>query len=177
MKPCIRFEHPLSEGDNFRRMSVAETGGIYRFQLTRDFVFIYTFDILPSDQHEVSFRDLNGREWVRMTRRTKTVRLGYAWNGNSWKKGIRVLGRDVWLGTPDYHPQGTLEASLGHDPDFQMAHTEQFPFTFTEVNHHYLVICQANRFKLANLYHGALKDFSRSAWENSRHNRVHSVAI
>lgn len=176
MKPCIRFEHPLVEGHNFRRMAVAETNGVYRFQLTADFLFVYSFDILPQHLHEASFRDAQDREWVRMTRRTKTVRHGYAWNGNSWKKGIRVLGRDVWLGTPDYHP-GTLEASLGHDPDYQFAHTEHFPFSFSEVNHHYYALTVQNKFKLANAYHGALTDFGMAAWDGCRYNPVHSVAL
>lgn len=176
MKPLIRFEHPLTEGHNFRRMAVAETGGVYRFQLIRDFVFIYSHDILPPDHNEVSFRDEHDREWVRMTRRTKTVREGYAWNGNSWKKGFRLFGKDFWVGTPDYHP-GTLEGSLGHDPDYQFGHTAHFPFGFDAVNYHYFLLCQANRFNLAHAYYGALCDFGGAAWEAAAKNPVRSVLL
>jgi hypothetical protein len=175
MKPAIRFERPHVEGDTFRRMAVAESGGRYRFKLLRDFVYIYNFDLFPANI-QVSFRDEHDREWMRMTRRTKVVREGYAWNGNSWKRGIRVFGKDVWLGTPDTHP-GTLEASGGHDPDFQFAHCEHFPLTWSQCNYHYLLLAQANKYRLANLFHGALEDASRPAWESAEKNPVHSIVL
>lgn len=175
-RPIIRFEHPLVEGENFRRLSVREGKGVYRFQLIQDFRFIYAHDILRDGLHEVSFRDEHGREWMHMTGRTKTISNGYSWNGNSPKRGVRFLGCDLWFGTPDYHP-GTLEASLGHDPDFQFSHTEHFPFTWTECNQHYLIICRSRGFKLANAFHGALADFSKGGWDAAANHPVHSVAL
>lgn len=177
MKPEIHFERPHVEGETFRRMAVAETGGVYRFQLLMDFTYIYGFDIFP-DNRVVSFRDQHEREWMRMTRRTKVIRAEYAWNGNSWKKGIRVFGRDIWLGTPDRHP-GTLEASGNHDPDFQFAHCEHFPFSFPQCNEHYrlLALAPPNRYKLANFFHGVLEDVGIAAWQSAESNPVHSVIL
>jgi hypothetical protein len=173
----IRFEHSHVEGHSFRRMAVAESCGRYRFKGIGDFTIIYGFDLYP-DNRTVSFRDENEVEWMRLTRRTKIIRCGYAWNGNSWKKGIRVLGKDVWLGTPDYHP-GTLEASENHDTDFQFHACEHYPevLTFERVNHHYYLLAKANKFKLAGAFHGALKDFSLAAWLHAANNTVHSVVL
>jgi len=175
MIPTLHLAEPLEEGYHFRKLSVREGQGIYRFLLQRDVIYIHARAVLPLFG-AVSFRDRSGREWMRMTTRTQILRAGYAWNGNSPKRGITLLGRDLWLGTPDFHP-GTLAASLKHDADFQFHHTAHHPFSLEETNLHYLHLCQNDHFRLDGIYHSALRNFSASAWNSPLAPGLHSVQL
>ena len=175
MIPALHLAEPLEEGYHFRRMSVKEGKGIYRFTLLRDVIYIHAHAILPIFA-AVSFRDRTKREWMRMTTRTQILRAGYSWNGNSWKRGINVLGKDIWLGTPDFHP-GTLAASLKHDADFQFNQTAHHPFSLEESNNHYLQLCRNDNFRLDGVYHAALRNFSQAAWNKPITPGLHSVQL
>jgi hypothetical protein len=170
MIATVHLREPMIEGEHFRRLSVREGGGRYRFALLQDVVFIHPHFILPLDHH-VSFRDKHGHEWMAMTCRTQTIRKDYWWNGNTPKRGVMILGRDFWFGCPDY-PE-TICASGKHDPDFQFRMTEHFPFSWETVNRHYRELC--GNFKLANAFHGALRDFSWAAWSAKSDDGTHSV--
>ncbi len=162
----------MIEGEHYRRLSVREGGGRYRFVLLRDVVFIHPHFVLPL-AHHVSFRDKDHHEWMAMTCRTQTVRADYAWNGNSPKIGFRLFGRDVWLGTMDFKP--TIPSSGKHDPDFQFRKCEHFPFSLTVVNQHYRELL--GNFRLANSYAGALADFSPKIWNSPAASDCYSVLL
>lgn len=152
---------PLSENTDFRRMAVVESGGVYRFKLTRSAIFTLRGSAIPIPQR-LSFRT-SGKEWMRVEPHRIIISGGYAWNGNSVKKGVRILGRDVWLGTPDFDP-GTLAASLIHDALFQYSFLREMPFSCAQANDFYAQICKANHFKLTGIYRSALDEFSHAFW-------------
>jgi hypothetical protein len=164
----------MVEGDHYRRLSVREGGGRYRFALLKDVTFIHPHFILPLDHH-VSFRDGLHHEWMVMTCRTQTIRKDYWWNGNSPKRGFRLLGKDRWIGTPDF--KQTIPASNKHDPDFQFHHCEHFPFSLDQVNDHYRQLCDESGFRLSNTFHGALTDFSRKLWDAPDESGCYSILL
>jgi len=155
----------------FRRLSVAEGRGVYRFALTEDAAFRIDGATLPN----VSFRDGNGVEWARLVDNVFVVRCGYQWNGSSPKRGRRLFGRDVWFGTPDF--EGTITASLFHDALYQFAQTRHFPFAREQCDCFYRQLCDRYGFKLAPVYHSALWAFSAKAFNSSRTNGEHSVLL
>jgi hypothetical protein len=156
---------PLSEGTDFRRMAVSESGGVYRFKLLKCAIFTFRDAVLPVPQR-LSFR-CNGSEWMRIEPHRMILSRGYAWNGSSPKKGIRVFNKDVWIGTPDFDP-GTLAASLAHDALFQFSGLYQMPFDLETANDFYEQICRANRFALTGIYREALDEFSYTHWGKSQ---------
>jgi len=151
----------LSEGTDFRRMAVAESGGVYRFKLLKCAIFTFKDSIILPPQR-LSFR-ADGREWLRLESHRAIVANCYSWNGNSVKKGIRIFGRDVWLGTPDFDP-GTLAASLIHDALFQYSGLFQMPLWLDDANDCYEQCCRQNNFKLTGVYREALDELSASYW-------------
>jgi len=153
----------LKEGLDYRRMAVRESGGVYRFKLLRPAIYTFSEAVIPIPTR-LSFRT-NGHEWMRLEPHRMIISGGYAWNGNSVKKGVRILGCDVWLGTPDY--AATIPASLGHDPIFQYSGLWQMPFSLETANDFYWQICEANKFRLASIYSEALEEFSPMSWGKS----------
>lgn len=151
----------LSEGTDFRVMAVAESGGIYRFKLLKSAIFTFKEAII-SPPRRLSFRT-DGKEWLRIEPHRMIVARGYAWNGNSVKKGIRVLGRDIWMGTPDFI-HGTLAASLIHDSLFQYSGLYQMPLWLDDANDIYEACCRQNKFPLTPAYMAALNEFSPAFW-------------
>ncbi len=141
------------EGIHFRRMRVSESDGKYRFETLRKIsVPINGFPVSP-----VAFFS-NGSEWFRITPYELAVPKGYAWNGSSPKQGYCILGKDIWLGTPDFRE--TILASLFHDALFQFSATKHFPFSLEQSNDIFFLLC--GKFRLANAYSGALKDWSKN---------------
>lgn len=159
----------FSEGRDFRRMAVAESGGTYRFKLLKCAIFSFKDAILPIPQR-LSFRT-DGKEWLRVEPHRVIVGGGYAWNGNSCKRGVRILGRDVWLGTPDFDP-GTLAASLIHDALFQYSGLHQLPFSLEEANDIYAACCHQKHFRLTFAYKAALDEFSAPLWGKKEPNQT-----
>lgn len=174
MNPRVHATEPWIEGEHYRRLSAREGKGRYRFALLQDVTFVYPQIIMPIEQR-VSFRDAHDHEWMRMTCKTQTIREDYWWNGNTPKRGIMLMGFSLWLGTPDF--RGTIPASGKHDPDFQFRKCEHYPFKWEEVNHHYLDIASGNGFCLARTYHGALKDFSKAAWDAPGESGLRSIIL
>lgn len=151
----------LREGTDYRRMAVKESGGVYRFKLLKSAIFTFRESIIQPPRR-LSFRT-DGHEWLRIESHRVIVANGYGWNGNSVKKGIRLLGKDVWLGTPDFLP-GTLAASLVHDAIFQYSGLYPMPFWLDDANDIYEACCRQNDFRLAAVYRSALDEFSASFW-------------
>lgn len=150
----------LVEGRDFRRLSVAEGKGTYRFKTLVPLVYKFSDIVISPPSRRVFLA--NDFVWARLSPKSLTITSGYAWNGSSPKKGIRVLGNDVWLGTPDF-PE-TLPASLVHDLMFQFSSLMEMPFTLAQANDFYRQICDQFGFCLTGAYHGALKDFSGPYW-------------
>jgi len=160
---------PFSEGVDFRRMAAAESGGVYRFQLIKPAVFTFKSAILQPPCR-LSFRT-DDREWLRVEPHRMIVANGYAWNGNSVKRGIRLMGRDVWLGTPDFDP-GTLTASLIHDALFQYSGLYQMPVSREDANDIYEACCRQNKFRLTRIYREALDECSPAFWGKTDNNQT-----
>lgn len=154
-----------------RRLSVAEGLGRYRFKITADAPFRIYGPQLPN----LSFRDGNEVEWATLINNVFTVRSGYQWNGSSPKYGVRIFGKDVWFGTPDF--EGTIVASLLHDALYQFAQTKAFPFSREQCDDFYRQLCEYHNFRLAPVYHAALFAFSRKAFNSPRTNGEHSVLL
>lgn len=153
----------LREGIHYRRLSVREGGGVYRFETLLPLTYHFAAPLLP-DSRTLSYRTPAG-EWLLLTRTTATVSARYRWNGNSPKKGIHLLGRDLWLGTPDY--PATLAASLLHDAFFQFSGTRPFPVSLDYANACYAGICRGAHFRLTAVYQTALEECSRAYWGKS----------
>lgn len=154
----------LSEVDHFRRLSVIEGRGTNRFETRQAITYVFAGPILPRSAI-LSFRDRDGKEWLRLTALTATIPPKYRWNGNSPKKGLRILGRDLWLGTPDL--PSTIAASLLHDAFFQFSGVLQFPISLTTANDCYTQICRANRCSLTGIYQAFLDEHSHLFWGKS----------
>jgi hypothetical protein len=153
----------LWEGIDYRRMAVAESGGVYRFKTLRPIVYTFSGAVVPIPTR-LSFRT-GATEWMRMEPHRMTIAPGYAWNGNSVKRGYRLLGRDIWLGTPDF--TATLAASLAHDPLFQFSGLGELPFSLATANDFYGQICEQNHFLLTSIYCEALAECSWASWGKS----------
>ena len=126
--------------------------GEYRFQLFGDVVIkIKGLGSKPP----ASFRDRDGLEWACVSGSCLIIRKGYAWNGATPKKWL--LGR--WWGTPDFRK--THLATLVHDVCFQFLRTAHFPLDVRQCNSVFLSIMVAQKFRLANVYHGAVTDFGK----------------
>jgi hypothetical protein len=148
------------EGKDFRRLSVKEGKGIYRFKTLVPMIYRFSEPVISAPSRR-SFR-VKGKEWMYLSSKALVITTGYSWNGSSPKRGYRICGKDVWVGTPDF-PE-TLAASLGHDVLFQFSSRIELPFDLEEANLFYLQICEQFKFKLAKTYYGALKDFSSPYW-------------
>ena len=163
----------FTEGKDFQRMAVRESGGVYRFKLLRDAVFIFD-ELVVTPPVRLSFQ-VHGKEWMRIEPHRITISKFYSWNGNSPKKGVRILGMDHWMGTPDFIP-GTLTASLIHDSLFQFSFLRKMPFSCEHANEVYEQVCKANHFKLAGVYRSALDEFSHEYWGKYQpHTTCHEI--
>ena len=144
------------EGYEYRKLSVEEGQGIYRFVTLKPIVFSVDV-VLP----KVKFT-CRGKVWMETGPYFYKCPAGYMWNGNSFKKGYRVCGVDVWVGVPDF--KATRLASLSHDLPFQFSALPEMQIGFEEANNNYLLLCIQNEFFMTYTYYGAVKDFSRRYW-------------
>ena len=99
----------FSAGSDFRWLSVKEGEGRWRMELLRNRELYLSHPILDEGETRHFFDHLN-REWLTIHPRKMVLHAPYRWNGNTPKRGLRVLWWDVWLGTPDFYP-GTIAAS------------------------------------------------------------------
>ena len=174
LKTSIAKLSPLKPGEHYREMRVRESGGRLRFKLLTDVKIFYS-DPLYEGDHEISFLGADGKEYVRLTPHAKIIRKGYAWNGNSPKRGFSLGPFDFWVGTPDF--TATRMGSLNHDSDFQFSKTEHFPLSWFEVNQHYLQILELGGFLLANRFYQALARFSLSVWDSPKDPGLVSIPV
>lgn len=153
--------NPLIEYRHYRRLSVREGQGIYRFETLVPISWVFSSPVTHL-RKRLSFRDRWGKEWLLLAARTATIPARYQWNGNSPKKGIRLLGFDLWLGVPD-SPR-TISASLLHDSFFQFSGTEKFPIGLDDANDCYEQLLRAEHFPHAGSYRGVLDEISTAFW-------------
>lgn len=121
---------------------------------------------------DLSCRDGTGREWLRIGRHTLTIPAGYAWNGCSPKRHLRPFG---WIGTPDFLP--TRLASLFHDALYQFKRVDRFPFDRATCDLIFLEVMCLGKFRLANAYHGAVRDFGGITYPWQTPNGEHSLIV
>lgn len=107
----------------------------------------------------IEFRDPAGRLWARFDGPNFTIVPGYAWNGNSPKRHVPLLG---WIGTPDCKGDktglgGNLLASLVHDCLRQFARTEHMPLSVREIDVAFYDLNVLSGFPLALPYYSAVR--------------------
>ena len=156
----------MLENCHYRRLSVKEGKGKYRFETLVPIDFSFDCSIIPPGSTR-SFRSTSSdgieRVWLFLRSRLLTIPAGYRWNGNSYKIGLRVLWLfDWWIGTPDFIK--TIAASLPHDAIYQFSALKEMPFSLAQANTCYEQICRQNGFALTSTYKGALHDFSAASW-------------
>lgn len=144
----------FSEGIHYRSLR----GGRLRFELLVDDSIVVPVLERSNYQGRASFRDCHNREWAHLDGCVFTARAGYAWNGATPKKWIPLIG---WVGVPD--PPSTRRATLYHDICFQFMRTHLWPAELSPsaCNELFLEIMQAGKFRFANTYFGAVKDFGK----------------
>lgn len=158
----------FTEGEHYRQLR----GGQYRFELLQDI----TIEIpqLKKRRHDriIHFCDHLRRVWVKITGSLYTICKGYRWNGCSPKRWLPIIG---WVGTIDFI--GTRLASCFHDTGFQFLRVADYPLSFEEVNELFRDIMAALNFRLANAYHGAVRDFGKHFSGEYPERGEHSVIL
>ena len=137
------------EGIHYRQLR----GGKYRFELSEDITLSIPY---IGNKLNISLRDFKRREWVLLSGNDYTIRSGYRWNGSSPKWWVPLIG---WVGTPD--PIKSRLASCWHDTAFQFLRVADYPINFVTANDIFHDIMVSAGFRLANTYHGAVKDFGQ----------------
>lgn len=154
---------PFVTNHNFRWLSVKEGGGVWRLESLRQNELYFESDVIPDNQIR-SFYDGHGKEWLTIHSRKLILPKFYRWNGNTPKKGYRVLGLfDLWLGTPDFNP-GTIAASGFHDQLYQYSALKELPFTLQQSNDIYHQLSEAHGAPLDEIYNISLKICSSRCW-------------
>jgi hypothetical protein len=147
--------------------------GKYRFELLVDIYFRVPYLKEINYEGKISFRDSHKKEWVRIDKDVYIIRAGYQWNGCTPKKLLPIL--KIWVGTPDF--EKTRFASCWHDTSFQFFHVAGFPLPLEICNSTFRDILRARNFKLAETWHGAVKDFGSLSLGDSPRNGEYSVII
>ena len=150
---------------DYRELTVAEGGGKLRFETLTNAVYTFDADIIPTNEERVFSHKF--RPWMKMEPRRITIAAGYAWNGNSPKRGYHFI-RDWWFGTPDF--QGTIRASLLHDLLFQFSFLASLPFTLANANECYYQLAKAHGHPLDDTYNIVLKICAARHWANDTGN-------
>ncbi len=142
-------------------------GGKYRFETMESTAVRLDLPLTEV----ISFRDKDGREWMRLTGPKLSIRHGYAFDGCSPKA---FIGR-LWIGTPD--PPCTRLASLVHDALYQMIATEHFPLSREQCDAAFFDIMRLSGFRFAGVYHQAVRTFGGFYARNNARNGCRSVVI
>jgi hypothetical protein len=145
---------PMQEGVDYRELSPEEGARKWRFVLLRD-----VRCALPVRVPDATFHDAGGREWMRHEGGWRILRAGYASNGCSPKRWVPGLG---WIGTPD--TKRTVWASFHHDGGYQFSGVRGWPLRREMEDELFLRNLQWCGFRLARMYHGAVKDFGGAFW-------------
>jgi hypothetical protein len=130
---------PFNPGIHWRRTR----WGCWKFVLLHD-----TRLQAPCPIPDKSFRDADGREWMRWEKGWIIIREGYAWNGNSFAPNTC---RNIF-------------GSVIHDAFYQASGVKGFPVSRAEADLLYLAILRSNRFLLATLYYSAVTQFGGIFW-------------
>ena len=152
---------------DYRKLTVAEGQGKWRMKSLRDTVFNFDADIIPDNEERVFAHQY--RPWLKIEPRRITIAAGYAWNGNSPKRGYRFLWRDWWFGTPDFFP-GTVKASQLHDALFQFSPLPAMPFGWELANDFYRQLANAHGHPLDDTYALVLKICAAKFWGDKPEN-------
>lgn len=155
------------QGIDFRKLTVEEGQGTWRIKSLRDTVFNFEENIIPAHEERVFAHQY--RPWMKMEPRRITIAAGYAWNGNSPKRGCHFLWRDWWFGTPDFFP-GTVKASQLHDALFQFSALPALPFTLEQANEFYRQLAKAHGHPLDDTYALVLKICAAKFWGGTPEN-------
>lgn len=131
-------------------------------ELLRDRELYLSHAILDEGEIRHFFDHLN-REWLTIYPRKMVLHAPYRWNGNTPKRGIRVLWWDMWLGTPDFYP-GTIAASGWHDALYQFSGLPEMPIKRWQADDVYHQLSEAHGAPLDEIYATALKVFASRAW-------------
>lgn len=153
------------EGIEWRELPPREGLFRWRFQLLRDVTV--TVD-LPL-RRTITLHDAGGEEWALWHGPHFTIRRLYAWNGNSPKRHVPVLG---WIGTPDCRGDvtglgGNLLASAVHDAMRQFSATRHFPLTVEQIDTCFYDINKLSGFPLALPYYSAVRA-AAGVWPRGR---------
>jgi hypothetical protein len=149
---------PFVNGIDYRELTPREGNRRWRWEMLRDHALA-----LPFACPAFSCHNSDGWEWMRVEKGLMTIRAGYRWNGCSPKRWVPILG---WMGTPD-RPRN-MRGSCFHDSLYQASGFTSFPMSRERADDLFLQILTADKFCLANLYHGAVTDFGANAWGNRR---------
>lgn len=154
------------EGIDWRELPPREGRRRWRFQLLRDLVIQLD---RPRFFRTVTFHAPGGQWWARFDGSRFTIRAFYAWNGNSPKRHVPVLG---WIGTPDCRGDvtglgGNILGSVVHDCMRQFLATRHFPLNIEEVDTCFYDINKLSGFPLALPYYSAVVA-ARKVWPQGR---------
>ena len=131
-------------------------------------IFTFDEDVMPRGQVR-RYYDQDRKLRMVIRPRNLTIMAGYAWNGNSPKRGYRFLWRDWWFGTPDFFP-GTVKASQLHDALFQFSALPAMPFTCEQANDFYRQLANAHGHPLDDTYALVLKICAAKFWGDKPEN-------
>jgi len=152
-------------GYDYTTLTVKEGKGLYRMKTLANFVYETDEDIIAPNTRLI-FRDKDFIPRLKIEPRLITVYEGYAWNGNSPKRGFRILWKDIWIGTPDFFPQ-TVKSSGLHDALFQFSGLRGMPVSLYQANDFYYQIATAHGHLLNDMYYLVLRNCSNRYWGNS----------
>lgn len=111
-----------------------------------------TTDLGIDSYSHLEFYDCQGLKWCELEGRYLTTEPHYAWNECSPK-----VCYGLWWVTPDL--PGAHEASFVHDQLCQFFNVEDFPFSKVQVDQIFYNLLKKNKFCLAGMHHGAVKQF------------------
>lgn len=148
-------------GLDVRLQTVAEGKGIWRMKSLLDIEYTFDEDVIPPGQVRRFYH--RGVLRMQITSRKLVIFAGYAWNGNSPKRGFRFLWRDWWFGTPDFIPE-TVKSSQFHDDVYQFSSLPELPFTCKQADKFYEQLAHAHGLKLDDTYHFFLRICGNKFW-------------
>jgi hypothetical protein len=153
------------EGIEWRELPPREGRRRWRFQLLRDLMFKVDIPL----RRTITLHDEKGVERARWDGPLFTIRALYAWNGNSPKRHVPVLG---WIGTPDCRGDvtgigGNILASCIHDCMRQFSSTLHFPLSVEQVDTCFYDVNKLSGFPLALPYYSAVRA-AASVWPRGR---------
>lgn len=167
------------EGVHWRRLTPEEGRNKWRYVLLQPITFHIIGYAPRYPDLKIEFRDKYRRVWATLHGREFTTMPGYASNGNSPKRHVRIFGRGVWVGTPDFEGDvngngGTVLANFLHDPARQFARTKHMPLSLKDHDDLFLSILKAVKFRWARLWYHTVRAAS-GVWPIDQHGQTSAV--